>query len=570
MDARDTYLSKPWLTHYPQGVPAEIDIPSQSVSELFHETTGKHAAKDALIFYGKKITYGELGKLVGQFAAALADMGVRKGDTVALHLLNCPQYVIAYFAALQLGAMVTPVSPVYTSKEVKHQLSDSGARTVVCQDLLYDNLEKSGVQLDNVILTNVGEYLPWLKRFLGKSTIGRVYRDMAVPAPKVVNRKGMHQFQELVKKFPAQPPTVHIRPDEDVAVLPYTGGTTGLPKAAALTHRNLIACQAQAQAFWQDVLTPGKDVIVAFLPFFHIYGQVILMLSTLIQGSTLVLLTTPDMEDILHATELHNASVFFGVPTMFEYLKEYEKTDRVNWKRMKMIGCGSDTLHESTMTGWERRTGSKITEGYGMTETTALSHGNPLQRIKAGSFGVPIPNVSAAIIDHSGVDFMPVGEVGELIVSGPNVMQKYWNQPEETADAFVEIDGRRWLRTGDLASMDEEGYFHFFDRKRDLIKHKGYAVFARHVEEVLYNHPQIKAAGVVGVPDPKVGAIIKAYVVLQSEARGKISEEDIVAYCRENLAHYKVPKIIEFRGELPKTDVGKVSRRELREEAEEG
>ncbi len=465
--------------------------------------------------------------------------------------------------------MVTPISPVYTSSEVKHQLTDSGAKTVVCQDILYDNVEKSGADVNNVILTNISEYLPWLKRVLGKSKVGKVYKEMQVPVPKVSKRKGIHQFQDLLKKYPAQPPRVDIDSDKDVAVLPYTGGTTGLPKAAILTHKNLIACQAQAVAFWKDVLNPGGDVIVAFLPFFHIYGQVIIMLSTLLQGSTLVLLTTPDLEDILQLTEMYRASVFFGVPTMFEYLKEYEKTDRVNWKRIKMIGCGADTLHESTMNGWELRTGSKITERYGMTETTALSHGNPINRVKAGSFGVPIPNVAAAIIDHSGLDFMPVGEVGELIVSGPNIMQGYWNRPEETASSLIEIDGQKWLRTGDLVRMDEEGYFHFFDRKRDLIKYKGYAVFARHVEEVLYNHPQIKAAGVVGVPDPKVGAIIKAYVVLQAEARGKISEEDIISYCQENLAHYKVPKIIELRGELPKTDVGKVSRRELREEAEE-
>ncbi len=293
------------------------------------------------------------------------------------------------------------------------------------------------------------------------------------------------------------------------------------------------------------------------------------MLCSLVQGASLVLLTTPDIDDILSGIEMYNASVFYGVPTMFEYLKEYEKTDRVNWKKLKMIGCGADTLHESTMKDWERRTGSRINEGYGMTETSSLSHGNPIHRPKASSFGVPIPNVDAAIIDHDGTEFMPVGEVGELIVSGPNVMQGYWNRPEETSSSLIEIDGKKWLRTGDLASMDEEGYFHFFDRKRDLIKYKGYAVFARHVEEVLYSHPQIKAAGVVGVPDSKVGSIIKAYVVLQPEARGKISEEDIINYCKENLAHYKVPKIVEFRGELPKTDVGKVSRRELREEAEE-
>jgi long-chain acyl-CoA synthetase len=267
--------------------------------------------------------------------------------------------------------------------------------------------------------------------------------------------------------------------------------------------------------------------------------------------------------------ERYQASAFYGVPTMFEYLKEYEKTDRVNWKRLKLIACGADTLHESTIEAWERRTGAKIFEGYGMTETTAISHGSPVHRPKNGSFGVPLPGMKAAIIEHESTNFLPPGEVGELILNGPNIMQGYWKREEGTREALIDIDGEKWLRTGDLVSMDEEGYFHFFDRKRDLIKYKGYSVFARHVEEVLYQHPQIKAAGVVGVPDPKVGCLIKAYVVLESEARGKISEEEIINFCKENLAHYKVPKIIEFRGELPKTDVGKVSRRELREEGEE-
>jgi long-chain acyl-CoA synthetase len=294
------------------------------------------------------------------------------------------------------------------------------------------------------------------------------------------------------------------------------------------------------------------------------------MFTNLIQGATLVLFTTPDIDEILWAMERYQASGFFGVPTLFEYLKEYERTDRVNWKRLKMIGCGADTLHESTVEGWEARTNTKILEGHGMTETTSLNHGNPYQRPKRGSFGVPVPNINAAIVGHDSTEFLPPGEVGEMILRGPNIMQGYWKRPEETREAIIEIDGEKWLRTGDLVSMDDEGYFHFFDRKRDLIKYKGYSVFARHVEEVLYKHPKIKAAGVVGVPDPAVGHIIKAYVVLQSEARGKISEEEIMEFCRQNLAHYKVPKVIEFRGELPKTDVGKVSRRELREEAEEG
>jgi long-chain acyl-CoA synthetase len=568
MDAKALYMDKPWLKYYPQGVPSEVDVPEISVPEIFDQVADKYASKTALIFYGNKISYKRLKELIDRFAAALADLGVIKGDTVALYLLNCPQYVIAYFAALKVGAKVTPISPVYTSKEVKHQLEDSEAETIICQDILYDNVEKTGIALKNVILTNIAEYLPALKKLLGKSALGKVYGEMHVPTPKYIEEIGLLQFQALIKKYPAQAPQISINPKEDIAVLPYTGGTTGLPKAAILTHYNMVSLQTQTVSFW-PIFEEGKEVVIAFLPFFHIYGQVVVMLNGLVQGSTLVLFTTPDVDDILSAMERYHASGFYGVPTLFEYLKEYEKTDRVNWKRLKLIACGADTLHESTIKDWERRTEAKILEGYGMTETTAVSHSTPFDRPKTGSFGVPLPGVTAAVVDVDGTEFKGIDEVGELILHGPNMMQGYWKRPEETKEAIIEIDGKKWLRTGDLVRMDEEGYFHFFDRKRDLIKYKGYSVFARHVEEVLYRHPQIKAAGVVGVPDPKVGQLIKAYVVLQSEARGKVSEEEIMEFCRENLAHYKVPKIIEFRGELPKTDVGKVSRRELREEAEE-
>jgi long-chain acyl-CoA synthetase len=569
MDAKALYMGKPWLKFYPEGVVSEVKITEKSIPDVFDEVTEKHENNTALIFYGKKISYRLLRELVDRFAMALADLGVGKGDTVALFLLNCPQYVIAYFAALKIGAKVTPISPVYTSKEVKHQLEDSGADTIICQDIMYDNVEKTGIALKNVILTNIAEYLPTFKKLLGKSALGKVYREMHVPTPTFMKEAGLLQFQTLIKTYDPRPPHVEIDPKKDIAVLPYTGGTTGLPKAAILTHYNMSALREQAIAFW-PLFEEGKEVVIAFLPFFHIYGQVVVMLNSLVQGFTMVLFTTPDMDDILSAIERYQASAFYGVPTLFEYLKEYDKTERVNWKRLKMIACGADTLHKSTIDEWERRTGAKILEGYGLTETTSLSHGSPFTRPKAGSFGIPIPNVKAAIVHHDSTEFLAPGEVGELILSGPNIMQGYWKRPEETQEAIIEIDGEKWLRTGDLVSMDEEGYFYFSDRKRDLIKYKGYSVFARHVEEVLFKHPQIKAAGVVGVPDPKVGQLIKAYVVLQSEARGKVSEEDIIEYCRENMAHYKVPNIIEFRGELPKTDVGKVSRRELREEAEEG
>lgn len=567
MNAKEIYASKPWLKYYPEGVPETVDIPNVSVPDLFNQVAEKYGKKTVLIFYGKEISYTKLKELVDRFATALADLGVKRGDTVALYLLNCPQYVIAYFAALRIGAKVTPISPVYTSHEIKHQLQDSDATTMVCQDILYDNVEKTGVALKHVILTSILEYLPTLKKVLGKGMLGKDYAELQVPTPEHRAQAGLLDFQELLKKYPPQPPQVAIDPKRDIAILPYTGGTTGLPKAAVLNHFNMVALQAQAKAFW-PILEEGKELVMAFLPFFHIYGQVVVMLNSLCRGYTMVLFTTPDIDDILSGMERYKASTFNGVPTMFEYLKEYEKTDRVNWKKLKLIACGADTLHDSTVEAWEKRTGAPIYEGYGMTETTGFSHGNPHLRQKRGSFGVPIPGMKAAIVEYEGTDFLPVGEVGEMILNGPNIMQAYWKREEETRQSLIDIDGEKWLRTGDIVSMDEEGYFHFFDRKRDLIKYKGYSVFARHVEEVLYQHPQIKAAGVVGVPDPKVGNLIKAYVVLESEARGKISEEEIIEFCKQNLAHYKVPKIIEFRGELPKTDVGKVSRRELREENE--
>jgi len=568
MDNKGYYLSKPWLRFYPEKVPEKVEVPRLSVPDLFNKTVERFANRDAIVFYGNRIKFKKLQEYVNRMANALWEMGVRPGDTVALYLLNSPPYVISYFATLSIGAKVTPISPVYTSKEVKHQLEDSEANTIICEGILYDNVKKSGVTLKNIVITDLSDFLPALKKLFGQKALAKAYQGMEAPTQELIRREGLITMKELLQKNPPQVPDVEIDPESHIAALPYTGGTTGLPKAAILTHRNMVSLQAQVNSFW-PLFEEGKEVSMAFLPFYHIYGQVVVMLSGLVMGTTLVLFTTPDMEEVLPAIEKYQASGFFGVPTLYEYLKEHEKTLRVNWKRLKLIVCGADTLHESTSKDWEKKTGTQILEGYGMTETTAVSHGTPYNRPKRGSFGVPIPNMDAAIVDPDGTDFLPVNEVGELLLSGPNIMKGYWKRPKETQETLIELEGKLWLRTGDLVRMDEEGYFHFFDRKRDLIKYKGYSVFARHVEEVLYMHPMIKAAGVVGVPDPTVGQIIKAYVVLQSEARGKISEEEIIEFCKQHLAHYKVPKMVEFRGELPKTDVGKVSRRELREEAEE-
>ena len=569
MEAKAKYEERPWLKFYLPEVPPDVDIPERSVVETFDEATDKWKNKTALIFYGRKISYRELREETDRFATALCDLGVKKGDKVALLLLNSPQFIIAYFGALKAGATLTPISPVYVSPEIKHQIEDSGATTIVCQDILYDHVEKAEVKLDRVILTNIAEYLPRFKKFLGQSVLRAVYQKMSAPPPELFEREGFYQFQDLIKKYPPNPPKIEFNIREDLVTLPYTGGTTGLPKGAMITHYNFVASQYLLQTFGGDVVEEGKEVMLAYLPFYHIYGQAVVMLGGISQGYTLVIFTTPDLDDILNAIESYRATIVYSVPALYEALRDYARTDRVNWKRIKTLVSGADALLEDTARGWEQRTGAKIHEGWGMTETSSVGMGSPYGRPKVGSFGVPLPNTMAAIIDPEGNEFLPVGETGELVVRGPQIMKGYWNRPEETKSTFVEIDGETWLRTSDLASMDEEGYFYYYDRKRDMIKYKGLAVFAREVEEVLASHPQIKETGVIGVPDKDVGEIVKAVVVLETEARGKILEEEIIKYCQEKLAHYKVPKIIEFKGEVPKTDVGKVSRRELREETEE-
>jgi long-chain acyl-CoA synthetase len=560
------YESRPWLKFYLKEVPSDVEIPHKSAVETFDEATNKWKDRTAIIFYGRKISYSELRDHADRFATALHDLGIKKGDRVALLLLNSPQFVIAYFGALKAGATLTAISPVYVSPEIKHQLEDSGAKIIVCQDILYDNVERTGLKLDKVILTSISEYLPGMKKFLGSSVLRAVYQKMAVPPAELLEREGFYQFQELIKNYPPNPPKVEFNIKEDLVTLQYTGGTTGLPKGAMITHYNITAARYLTEKFWGDVVQEGKEVVLAYLPFYHIYGQAVVMLGSISQGYTMVIFTTPDLDDILNSIESYKATIFYSVPSLYEYLRDYHRTDRVNWKRIKVLVSGADALLEDTSTGWEKRTGAKIHEGWGMTETTSIGMVSPYGRPKYGSFGVPLSNTIGAVLDPESKKFLPVGEIGELAIKGPEVVKGYWKNPDETKKMFVEIDGERWVRTGDLVRMDEEGYFYFYDRKRDMIKYKGLAVFAREVEEVLAAHPQVKEAGVIGVPDPEVGEKVKAIVVLETEARGKISEEEIIKYCADKIAHYKCPKIVEFRGEVPKTDVGKVSRRELREE----
>jgi len=562
------YLERPWLKSYLDGVPSDIEIPEESVVDNFNRISEKWKGKTAIVFYGRKISYGELRDHVDRFATALCDLGIKKGDKIALLLLNSPQFIIAYLGALKAGAILTGISPVYVSPEIKHQIEDSGATTIVCQDILYDAVENANVKLDRVILTNIAEYLPKFKKIMGQSVLRSVYQKMSAPPAEIFEREGFYQFEELIKSHRPEPPKIEFNIREDLVTLPYTGGTTGLPKGAMITHYNFSAARELGTIFWGDIMKEGEETLLAYLPFYHIYGQAIIMMGGLSQGYTLVIFTTPDLDDILNAIESYKATIFYGLPSLFEALRDYHRTDRVNWKRLKAIVSGADSLLEDTARGWDQRTGAPIHEGWGMTETTSLGIMNPLGRSKLGSFGIPMCNTIAGIVDPDSTEFLPVGETGELVVKGPQLAKGYWKRDKETKEMFVDIDGETWLRTGDLVRMDEDGYFYFYDRKRDLIKYKGLSIFARDIEEVLAAHPKVKEAGVIGVPDPDVGEKIKALVVLETEARGKVSEEEIMKYCAENLAHYKVPKIVEFRGEIPKTDVGKVSHRELREEAD--
>uniref|UniRef100_A0A7C5VFR0 AMP-dependent synthetase n=1 Tax=Thermus caliditerrae TaxID=1330700 RepID=A0A7C5VFR0_9DEIN len=546
------YWERPWLRFYPPGTPEGVEVPEGSLSAKVAEVFHARAKEVALLYYGRAYRYGELLEGIQRFAGGLRGLGLKPGDRVGLYLANSPQFAIAYLGILWAGGVVVPVSPLYTSHELRHQLTDSGARFLVVQDALLENALKAGVSLEGVIVASPREALPsWQRLFV-----------RPLPVPK---GPGILPFAELLRADPL--PAPEARTGEDLAALPYTGGTTGLPKGVEITHRNILAVHRMVQS-----LNPftQRSTILAFLPFYHIYGQVVLLLGGLLSGARLILFSTPDPDWILEAMVRYRATHFFGVPSLYEVLRDHPKSHWVDWGRLEVVVSGADTLHEATAEAFARRTGREIAEGYGMTETTSVSHINPRDRVKRGSFGIPLPGIQALVVDPDTLEPVPVGEVGELALAGPNVTRGYWRREEENARSFFTQKGVRFFRTGDLVRMDEEGYFHFYDRAKDMIKYKGRPVFPREIEEALRAHPLVKAAGVVGVPDPRVGAYPKAYVVLEPEARGKVTEEDLLAFLAERLAPYKLPKEIEFRGELPKTDVGKVSRRELREEVEGG
>ncbi len=551
-------FERPWFKNWPEGVPKRIDYPKVPLHALLERSVQDFPDKPAMIFLGKKMTYRELGSLVNRFATALYNLGIRKGDVVGLHLPNMPQFVVAYYGALKIGAVVTGISPLFVERELEFQLSDSEAKAIVLLDALFPRFKKiwEKTKVKFAIVARLGEYMPGLKAFLGKLL-------KKIPTAEVPPQPNVYFFKELVEKTPEQPPSVTINPEEDLAVLQYTGGTTGLPKGAMLTHMNLVSNAVGCSAWLQA--KRGEDTGLSVLPFFHIYGMTVAMNFTIYAGATMVLLPRFDVVEVLKSIQKYKVTLFPGVPTMYALIVDHPEAKKYNLRSVKFCISGAAPLPPEVQKKFMEMTGAVLVEGYGLTEASPVTHCNPLdptmKTVKIGSIGIPWPDTDAKIVDvETGTREMQVGEVGELVVKGPQVMKGYWKRLEETGEVLR--DG--WLYTGDLGKMDEDGYFYITDRKKDLIKYKGYSVYPRELEDILYEHPAVKLAAVVGKPDPLSGEIPKAFIVLREDATA--TEEEIMKFVNERVAPYKAIREVEFRKELPMSMVGKVLRRVLREE----
>lgn len=549
-----------WLKNYPEGIKNHIEYPDISVYELLSRAAEKYPNQTATIFMGAKLTFMELREQADRVAAALAKMGVKKGDRVAVMLPNCPQYVITYYAVLRLGAIVVQTNPMYVERELLHQLKDSGAETIIFLDLVCQRVlnVKDESSLKNLIVTSIKDYLPFPLNIL--YSISNKLKGEAV---KIPSSKGIVQFKKLLQASP-NPPDVKINPDDDVALLQYTGGTTGISKGAMLTHKNVVANVMQVRE-WVPNSKEGQESILGALPFFHVYGMTVAMNLAVCLCSTLILIPRFEINNVLKTINKYRPTLFPGAPTMYVAVISHPEVGKYDISSITACISGSAPLPVEVQQKFEKMTGGSLVEGYGLTEASPVTHCNPLYgKRKTGSIGLPLANTECKIFDlETGERELPIGEVGELCVRGPQVMKGYWNMPEETEKTLR----NGWLHTGDVARMDEDGYTYIVDRKKDVVIAGGFNIYPREVEEVLYEHPKVMEAAVAGVPDPYRGETLKAYIVLKSGET--CSENEIVEFCRERLARYKVPKVVEFRQELPKTIVGKVLRRVLVDEEKE-
>ncbi len=548
-------IERPWLRFYDAGVPHAVAYPQTTVHSLLDGAAARFGDRPATVFFDAVLTYRTLRALADRFAAGLARLGVRPGDRVSLHLPNSPQFLIAYYGALTAGAIVVPCNPLYVEREIEQQLTDSGAEVAVTLDLIYPRLAaaRPRTRVREIVVTSINAYFPPLLRWLYPLKARREGQVVRIPRSHDV-----HAFQALLDAAPASS-AVPVDPDQ-TAVLLYTGGTTGIPKGAMLSHRNLVCNVYQSRA-WFTSLRPGQDVVLAILPFFHSYGMTAVMNFAVGAGLKTVLLPRFQIDMLLRATAKYRPQVLPGVPTIYTAMISHPEVAHYDLRSITACISGAAALPVEVQTRFETLTGGRLCEGYGLTEASPVTHANPLRGTrKTGSIGVPFPDTDARIVDDTGEHTLPVGEIGELVIRGPQVMQGYWHQPEETAQTLR----GGWLFTGDLAKMDGDGFFYIVDRKKELIITGGLNVYPREVEEVLYAHPAVLEAAAVGTRDVYKGEVVKAFVVLRAGQHA--TAEDLIRHCEHRLARYKVPRVVEFRSQLPKSIVGKILRRVLAEE----
>ena len=543
------YAARPWLEHYDYWVRAHVNYPRRPLHEILRLTAVEVPEQRATAFLGAHLTFGEIRGQADRLAAALAALGVAQHDRVGIMLPNCPQYVVAAFAVLRLGAVVVNVNPLYTPREVLVVAKDSGMRALLTLDVLapvtLSVKEQTGIE--HVVVTSLAEY-----------------SAAALPCPPV---EGAQRLADLLAGVgEVDLPAVDIAP-EDVAVLQYTGGTTGVPKGAMLTHYNIFANVIQTQCWAQSEVRRGEETYLLVIPYFHIYGFTVGMMEGVWRGAQQVLIPKYDVDALLSAIRDYRPTYFPAVPTIYISLLNHPRAKEYGIGRIRNFNSGSAPLPVEVIEQFERLTGGTLKEGYGLSEASPVTHTTPaLSRRKPGSIGLPLPDTDIKIVDlETGESEVPVGQEGELCIAGPQVMKGYWNRADETAIALrTDAEGRTWLYTGDVARMDEDGYTYIVQRKKDMVIVSGFNVYPSEVEGVLYTHPSVLEAAVIGVPDKYRGEAVKAFVVLKQGAAA--TPDELIEHCKLGLAEFKVPAVIVLRESLPKTAVGKILHRVLREE----
>lgn len=550
---------KIWLKVYPKSIAKNVYYRAETLQQLLKNAAKEYPKHKAIHFMGQELTFKELYKKAQKLAAFLQQQGLKKGDRVAVMLPNSPQTVISFYAILLAGGIVVPTNPLYKARELHFILQDSGAKMIIALDLLYTNVQsaKVGTKLEKVIFTSIKDFLPFPKNLLYPI----VQKKQQGKLPKITENQSTYLLRNILKKQAGDIIEYPVDFEEDIAIIQYTGGTTGFPKGVMLTHQNLIANTSMCRQ-WLYQMKKGEEKMLGLMPLFHVYGMMTVMVLSVMEIYKMILLPKFDAETTLKTIHKQKPTVFPGAPTIYIGLLNHPDISKYNLSSIKGAISGSAPLPVEIIERFQAKTGGKLVEGYGLTETSPVTHVNFLwdHEIVKGSIGVPWPGTDAAVFSEKTGEKLPPGEIGELGIKGPQVMKGYWNNPKETAHVLK--DG--WLLTGDLCYMDEKGYFYIVDRKKDTIIAGGFNIYPREVEEVLYEHPEIEEAAVVGIKDDYRGETVKAVIVLKKGST--VTEDELNQFMRQKIASFKVPRVYEFRTELPKTAIGKVLRRELKEE----